>query len=363
MGKNFLEMLDDLQSEQKQPFIDHFVQTVLGKAASPLIMSTTKTISNDASVKERIRLTAEIYGIDPKRIDRKEFLLGEQQIAESKIQIKDIIKEHFGKANNTGQRSKDDELISLGKFLYTTQMKFDILSMESPDFIFKSANLTIGLEHTRLEAGYDKAYIAEIWKKYLNDTLSILKHKSSKKNGLINLTLDTDYKLFNGKSLRDFNDKSIKDNSMKIIAELADFMVSAIEGKPVVPPNYIKSFSYQPSNEPLSLRYNQDYFVRNDFTEMVLNAVKKKQIRLSAYKSNNNIKDCWLLLVFDNSSLSSGFKINEYSLTSSVESDFDRIFILNAFNLACFEVEKGSSNLRYIAKKQFLELTIKPLNT
>jgi len=361
MEKNFIEMLDSLPTEQKQPFIDHFVQTLLGKATTPLIQTSSKTISNDASLEERIRLTAEIYRIDPQRIDREEFLLAEQQIAESKIQVKEIIKDYFGKENNTGQKSKDDELISLGKFLYTTQMKFDITPMEIPDFILKSTEVTVGLEHTRLEAGKDKAYIAEIWKKYLNDTLSILLTKSPKLTGVINLTLDADYKLYDGKSLRDFNDKSIKTNTIKIVTELADFMISSIEGKAVDTPKHVKVFSYQSSNEPLSLKYNQDYFVRNDFTKMVLDGVEKKQTRLSAYKANANIQGCWLLLVFGDARLSSGFKVDERSLTASVNSDFDRIFILNAFNQACFEVEKGTSNLKYIAKKQFFELKIKPL--
>lgn len=363
MAKNFIEMLDDLPAEQKQPFIDHFVQTLLGKPTSPLIQITSKTISNDASLDERIRLTAEIYGIDPQRIDRKEFLLGEQQIAESKIQVNKIIKDYFGKENSTGQKSKDDELISLGKFLYTTQLKFDITPTEIPDFILKSTEATIGLEHTRLEVGKDKAYIAEIWKKYLNSTLSILITNSPKLNGVINLTLDTDYKLYDGKSLRDFNDKSIKTNTTKIVTELADFMASTIEGKTVVTPKYVKAFSYQPSNEPLSLKYNQDYFVRNDFTKMVIDGVEKKKKRLPAYKANANINECWLLLVFGDSNLSSGFKVNEHSLTSPVNSDFDRVFILNGFNQACFELEKGTSNLKYIAEKQFVELKIKPLHT
>jgi hypothetical protein len=361
MEKNFIEMLDSLPAEQKQPFIDHFVQTILGKKTSPLIQSTSKTISNDATLDERIKLTAEIYGVDPQRIDRKEFQLGEQQIAESKVRVKEIIKDHFGKENNTGQRSKDDELISLGKFLYTTQMDFRITPMEVPDFVLKDNKLIIGLEHTRLEAGKDKAYIAEIWKKYLKHTVSLLLAEMPELNGVANLTLDTDYKIYNGKSLRDFNDKTIKANTEKIVRELADYIMATIKRNLTSPPIFVKAFSYQPSNEKFSLKYNQDYFVRNDFTAMLREGIRKKEKRINAYRENANITECWLLLVYGDASLSSGFKVNEDSLTTAVESTFGRVFILNAFNQACFELEKGTSNLKYIAQKQFKELMIKPL--
>ncbi len=361
MEKNFIEMLEGLPAEQKQPFIDHFVQTLLGKATSPLILTTSKTISNDASLDERIRLTAEIYGIDPQRIDKEQFLLGEQQITESKIQVKEIIKDYFGKENNTGQRSKDDELISLGKFLYTTQMDFRITPMEIPDFILTANELTVGLEHTRLEAGKDRAYIAEIWKKYLKDTVSLLLAEITELNGVANLTLDTDYKLYDGKSLRDFNNKTIKVNTEIIIKDLSNYMLAVIKGDTIATPVFVKAFSYQPSNEPFSLKYNQDYFVRNDFTKMVQDGIHKKEMRINDYRKNTNVTECWLLLVYGDASLSSGFKVNEDSLTAAVQTTFNRVFILNSFNQACFELQKGTSSLKYIAQKQFTELAIKPL--
>ncbi|KIA92261.1 hypothetical protein OC25_17665 [Pedobacter kyungheensis] len=359
MEKNFLEMLDSLPAEQKQPFIDHFVQTVLGKSASPLILTTSKTISNDASLDERIRLTAEIYGIDPKRIDKEEFLLGEKEIAESKMQVRAIIQDYFGQENNTGQRSKNDELISLGKFLYTTQMNFQITPMEVPDFLLTGGDKVIGLEHTRLEAGNDKAYIAEIWKKYLNETVYKLLNAMPGLCGVGNLTLDTDRRLYEGKSLRDFNDKAISLNRSKIINHLTDYIRATINGEAITTPAFVKTFSYQSSNESFSLKYNQDYFVRSDFSEMVQEAVRKKEKRIDVYKENAKVDECWLLLVYGDANLSSGFKVNENSLMTELESTFNRIFILNSFNQACFEVQKGTSKLKYIAQKQFRELLIR----
>lgn len=353
-------MLDSLPKEQKQAFIDHFVQTVLGKSPSPLILSKSKTISNDGALEERIRLTAEIYGIDPARIDREEFLLGEQEIAASKFHVMEIIKEHFRKDNNTGQRSKDDELISLGKFLYTTQMNFQIAPMEVPDFVLSSNGTSIGIEHTRFEEGEAKAYISELWKKYLNHAVSIILTEMPDLNGLANLTLDTDVKLFDGKSLRDFNDKTIKANTPIIVKALADYMVSFIRGATIHKPAFIAVFDYQASNEPFTLKYNQDYFVRNDFTKMVKTAVQKKEKRLNAYRENTDNTACWLLLVYSDASLASGFKVSEKSLTAVIETSFDRVFILNSFNQACFELQKGTSNLIYISQKQFRELRLKP---
>lgn len=360
MEKNFTEILDSLPAEQKQPFIAHFVKTLLGKPTPPLIGAISKTISNDASLDERIRLTAEILKIDPQWIDREDFLLGEQQMAESKIQVNEIIKDYFRKENKTGQRSKDDELISLGKFLYTTQMNFQIRPMEIPDFILTNNDFTIGLEHSRLEAGKDRGYIVEIWKKYLNEMVSMLLAAMPGLQGLANLTLDMDYAIYDGKALRDFKDKTIISNRPQIIKDLADYIIAFIRGEATVSPVFVKAFDFQPSSEPFSLKYNQHYFVRSDFTEMVQEAVRKKEKRINAYKENAKVDECWLLLVYGDVSLSSGFKVDENSLTTILESNFNRVFILNAFNQACFEFQNGTSNLKYIAQKQFKGLKIKP---
>lgn len=360
MSKNFLEMLDSLPAEQKQPFIDYFVQNLLGKANFPLISSTVKTISNDTNIDERIRLTAEIYSIDPSRIDKQEFLAGENEIAESKRKVKEIIREHYNKPNNTGQNSKDDELISLGKFLYTTQLKFNIIPREIPDFILTNKNQVVGLEHTRLEAGSEKAYIAEIWKKYLNATLKIVHEKLPQLKGIANLTLDMDARLFDNKALRDFNDKILKVHIPNIISQLANFIINQVNDENCIAPKFVKSFSYQPSKEKFLLRYNQDYFVRNDFTEMFAAAISKKEQRVDAYRENAQLTECWLLLVYSDASLASGFKVNINSLNSVIETSYDRVFILNSFNLACFELQKGTMKLNYIAKKQFGDIYIKP---
>lgn len=48
----------------------------------PLILTKSHTISNDATPDEKIKLTADIYGIDLERIDREDYLRGEEEIAD-----------------------------------------------------------------------------------------------------------------------------------------------------------------------------------------------------------------------------------------------------------------------------------------
>lgn len=352
-------MLDSLPTEQKQPFIDHFVQTILGKPTQPLIQIKSFTISNDASIEEKIRLTASIYNIDPAWIDREDFERGEKEMTASKHQVMELIKEHYGAANTTGQQSKDDELISLGKFLYTTQMSYKIMVTEKPDFILTNDLETIGLEHTRLETETDKAYIAELWKKYLKDSLLLISTELPGLTGVANITLNADIPIYEGATLRNFKAKLIKDNISAIHRTLADYIISVITGKDHPAPSFVKTVTYQPSNEAFTLKYNQDFFVRSDFEKTVFNAIKKKENRLTAYNENTSLTACWLLLVYSEGGLSSGFKVNEDSLSIPVETSFDRIFILNSFNLACYEVSKTPPYLKYIAQKQFKAPLIK----
>ena len=306
---NFLDMLDRLPLEQRQPFIDHFVQTILGKTTLPLIQSKSFTISNDSPIEEKIRLTALAHNVDPASIDREDYERGEKEMSDSKIFIKELIKEHYGKKNNTGQRSKDDELISLGKFLYSTDNTgYQIIPIEEPDFILKNDIETIGVEHTRLEAEIDKAYVAELWKKYLKDTLTLIITERPGLTGVINLTLNADVPIYDGQSLRNFKANAIKNNIKSIHRTLADCCLSEISGELLFMPAFVKSISYQHSKEPFVLKHNEQYFIRTDFEEMVKAAIKKKEKHLHAYRANHKVNTFWLLLVYSEGGLSSSLK-------------------------------------------------------
>lgn len=357
MSKDFLEMLDSLPAEQKQPFIDHFVQTILGKPTTPLILTKTHTISNDATLDEKIKLTAAIYGIDPERIDREDYLRGEEEIADSKLQVNELIKDYFG----LDPRNKDDELVSVGKFLFTTGLANKLTPCEEPDFILEIEGETIGLEHTRLEAEIDKAFMSELHKKYLKDALVLVMTENPSLTGIANITLNTDTPIFEGKALRDFNTKSIKANIESIHRTLANCVISKISGINAKLPSFIRSLTYQASNEVFVLRHNQEYFGRTDFENMVKVAVQKKEKRLMAYKEKREMQSWWLLLVYSEGGFSSGFKVAEDSITCAIESSFDRIFVLNAYNLSCYELFKTDPFLRYNAKKQFRAPRILPI--
>ncbi len=353
-----MEYLDNLPEEQKQPLIDHFVQTILGKSTEPLILSKTITISNDASLEDRILFTAQLYNIDANSINKEIFVKGEKEIADSKSAINEIIKDHYKKVSIKGERNKDDELISVGKFLYTTQMNYTLTPSLLPDFILQNENERIGLEHTRLTSGKDRAYLSELWKKYLNGTINLILKEIPELTGVGNITLNADHIITEGKTLRDFKEASIKKITPEIQNSLANYILSQIRKTEIEKPDYITSFHFHDSNEAFTLKYNQDYFVRNDFTEIVLTAISEKENRLYSYKENSEFREVWLLLDYGDASLASGFKVKNDSLKSTINSSFDRIFILNSFNQACFEIKIGSNKLNYIAKKQFSELAI-----
>lgn len=97
MSKNFLEVLDSLPKDQQQTFIDHFVRTLNGEAVEPLIMPKSFTVADEGTIEDRISHMASIYGIDPKSINREEFSLLENEVRDSRILIRELIKNHLNK--------------------------------------------------------------------------------------------------------------------------------------------------------------------------------------------------------------------------------------------------------------------------
>ncbi len=242
MSKNFLEVLDSLPKDQQQTFIDHFVQTLNGGAVEPLIMPKSFTVANEGTIEDRISHMASIYGIDPKSINREEFCLLENEVIDSKILIMELIKNHLDK-NTGGQRNKNDELLDLGKFLYTSNYNLEIQQSEKPDFILTGENKTIGLEHTRLIVSKDKAFFNELWKEYIQDALKVILTEHPDLTGIVNLVLDVDLPIKDGKSLKDFKESAIRKKLTIIHKSIAEYIIAFISGNTIAKPAFIKSFN------------------------------------------------------------------------------------------------------------------------
>lgn len=358
-SKDFLEVYDSLPLDQRQQLMKHVIATLTGKPAPPLIFTQSATIYNGSDIDEKISRMATIVGVDPSRIDREEFMKTEVEMSESKTGINAIIGSMLDAEHTSGQRSKRDEIISAGKFLYTTGLGNQLSASEEPDFILHLPEGDIGLEHTRLEAEVDKAYLSELDKKYLKGAIVLVMVDRPGLTGLVNLTLDTDVRSFNGKSLRDFKAPEIRKQLNLIHQSIAAVILNQIDGNRAELPDYIKSISYQPSSEAFSLRCNQEYFSRNDFQDMLINSILKKERRLAAYKQNRELKKWWLLIVYSEQGFSSAFKVNDSSINMPISTSFDRIFVLNQFNLACHELQSKAPFLKYIATKQLSELHVK----
>ena len=360
MERNLQEMLDSLPKNQQQTLIDHFVCQLLGKPTNPLVMPKIITVSNGGTLEERIALFASQYNIDPGQIDREQFLLIEEEVELSRKEVRKIIQDHFGK-NNGGQRGKDDELLSLGKFLYTTGYNYTIHPAERPDFILQDETKQIGVEHTRLEFQKDREYFSELWNKYIRGALELIRNSSPAATGLVNLILDADIPVAKGKTLRDFKAPEIRKAIPQIRRELADYILAVISGRSAERPVFIKQFSYQPTKDRLDIQYSQEYFQRADFEDLLTRTIQNKEQRLIKYREGKvkGINQWWLLVVVDGVNYSSSFDTNNLAIKNAIPFSYDKIFILNAFTLTCFELAKEEPYLRSIAIKEYTKLTLK----
>lgn len=248
-------------------------------------------------------------------------------------------------------------MLDLGKFLYTCNSNLEIQQSEKPDFILKGENKTIGLEHTRLIVQKDKQFFNGLWKEYIQDALKIILKEQPDLTGIVNIVLEVDSPIYHGKSLKNFKESAIKKNLKIIHKSIAEYIIAFISDNNITKPTFIKSLNYQASKEKFTIKQSQEFFRRNDFEEVLLECILKKENLLIEYKQEkNNCNEWWLLIVHDGINYSSNFIIDETYLKNPIITSYDRVFILNSFDLGCYELQKTKPYLTYIATKEYRAL-------
>jgi len=355
--QSILDFMENLPDEHKRALTGHIIKTILGVSTPPLVFAKPFTMSNDVPEEEQIRLLAETYGVDVLSLDGQLFADGIKKYLASKLRIKEIIGHHYNYTPQPGQRTKNDEVLDLGKFLYTTGFDYQFEPREEPDFTLAAEGLEIGLEHTVLQAPKDTAYEAEITKKYINEVVITFLKDNPALKGLVNITLDMELPVFEGKTLRDFKSPVIKSNTVAICQAIAGYINAMISGSRCDKPLFIRSFNYQPSNETFAIRHNLEFFARSDFKELFKGALAKKEKRLVSYKEKTALGEWWLLMVYNDGNYSSHFKTVDRALKEPVSSNFDRIFILNGFDLGCYELKAVRPYVTDVGSKRLKEFT------
>ncbi len=224
-----------------------------------------------------------------------------------------------------GDEKQSIELCQVGKFIAVLNTSIKLISRgESPDFIIEHNQLKIGVEHERI-LNPERVQQFQSVKKLFDDAAKEFARRNPEIKVLANIHLKSD----------DFSfTKSIK---QLLIDEICVYILGVASNTPVEKPEFIKSVNLQ-KHSLVSFSYLENNFYSQDLTEdALLKAIEKKNKLAESYRQKSSIQEQWLLLVVG--SLSSDSYEMARINNSSVESSFDKIFILEDFNAIVHQIK------------------------
>lgn len=215
------------------------------------------------------------------------------------------------------------ELCHIGKFLmfFDNQYKIEKVS-EEPDFIIFSDKNRIGLEHQILIDNKSKE------KEGFFGNLVKLAEKELRKdkdlpNFLANIYV---HPSFHGK----INEKQ------ELVNEISQIVKIHIQSGELVENEIIDRISSM-KHSRISLCPNMGAWWQKEVNlKLIKNAIKKKENKIDNYLKNTNLQQ-WLLIVIGGVGKSSYRIENEFNL--SIDTKFDKVYILEDFNTNLFEIK------------------------
>jgi len=279
---------------------------------------------------ERARKKRHITHSSPKLMkssDIKEFILNSHEII--KEQQNFVLRKienwlHENELSNNSQQIKNQnkkELIDFGAFICSYNIEIEIIEglRESPDFIIALNQKRIGVE-LRDFCRQDEIRKENVLKMLFDNVEKEIKTVNPDLTGFFNVSLNEI--ILDRKDYLPFKTELFK----KICNE-------NIETK------YIKSIRQSKSSK-LHIYSGQGYCVGGITSDMILNAISEKEIKLNSYLSDNQLDEIWLLNVIGGLGTSSDYSYIDKSLTKNdLTSCFDKIFLFDFFRKEVIELK------------------------
>lgn len=218
------------------------------------------------------------------------------------------------------------EVCQIGKFVHKIDTEIRITDKPqppNPDFIIEYKSGLIGLEHTQILTKDASRYFKI--KTLLDYAEQIFEKKYPNTNVLATISILNDelnYKQSEKSELAEKIADMVQWTRLEMEFELPEFVTRIKTGK-----HSQVSFSYKEKN------WQAEYLTK----DRLLQEVKKKESKISEYKtSETDLKEYWLVLLIG--SLSSvSYELNE-NLDYSIKSEFERVYLMADFDAKVIRV-------------------------
>jgi len=229
---------------------------------------------------------------------------------------------------------KQDELLSLGKFILVSQLDMQIVVPEKelkyPDFIVKLERKSIGIEHTRL-INEKMIGATKTAKQFLQGALLLLQQDHSDLSGIVNVEIDFTVPVIGKKTFYTRGFTTDERNQLK--KTLADYIYSVLIHEHGTMPDYIKAVDIgENPGFPLSIELSERYFAIGGFKELLLDRIAAKEKRYKSYHVHSQLDRIWLFVVLDGVSSHSGFDLKNELFLYEGKSEFELIIVFDVFN-------------------------------
>ena len=232
-----------------------------------------------------------------------------------------------------GKKEDDDsrfhklvlETCHLAKFLSRYDCSIDIVTKsENPDFIIRKDNILVGVEHETIVnqkfkqvEGSLKSLIADVEKEYRRT------HPYEKR--LLNIYL---------------NDISYsKNNKTTLIKELLEIVNHYTKSQTIIENDFIQDIIMMDHSRLDFVCNLGGWWQRNLDFSTLLNAIKRKEMKITEYQKRSGCEEQWLLLVIGSLGKSSYEIDSPESLNQPFDTTFNKVFILEDFQANIFELK------------------------
>jgi len=207
---------------------------------------------------------------------------------------------------------KKSEILLLNSFLHHfPNIEFQNLVCESPDFIAKIGEKTIGIELTEVINHLEIKKIECILNKIFRETEIILEEENTAK--------------FRGVYFLEFRNVTLQDLQEKREEIIRSIQKSVIRKKPF---GFVKKIRKSP--------HRRNVFITHDYTLNLFDGLSSEKIIELIHKKNEkypyydrNVDECWLVIVSDMNSLASRYTfIQNKENLKQIQSPFHKIFHL-----------------------------------
>ena len=207
---------------------------------------------------------------------------------------------------------KKAEILLLNCFLHHfPEVQFENLTCESPDFIAKINNKTIGIELTEVINHLEMKKIESVLNRIFRQTEIILENEDITK--------------FRGVYFFEFHHISLQDMNEKQDEIIQNICKSVKRGKPYGFVKKVRKSAHR-RNVFITHEYSMNLFDELQ-SEKIIELIEKKNEKYPFY--DRSVDECWLVIVSDMNSIASRYTfIQNKENLEQVESPFHKIFHL-----------------------------------